>query len=128
MSTFSLSLMEFQSHGLLFLRACIGFIFLYHSTPKLQGKMGLFMKFIGVCELIGGLAVIVGWLTQLAAMGLGIIMLGAIWKKKHEWHVPFASQEKTGWEFDLMILGGCVALIVTGAGEMAIEAVCPWLS
>ena len=44
-----------------------------------------FMRFIGVCEILGGLGLIVPiatriapWLTRLAASGLVIIMLGAV--------------------------------------------------
>ena len=46
---------------------------------------GLFLKFIGVCEVLGGLGLILPgvfrrqqYLTPLAAMGLVIIMLGAV--------------------------------------------------
>ena len=46
---------------------------------------GLFIKFIGVCEILGGLGLILPgllrikqWLTPLAAIGLLIIMIGAI--------------------------------------------------
>jgi uncharacterized membrane protein YphA (DoxX/SURF4 family) len=46
---------------------------------------GLFLRFIGVCEALGGLGLVIPmllrikpWLTPIAAMGLGIIILGAI--------------------------------------------------
>jgi uncharacterized membrane protein YphA (DoxX/SURF4 family) len=46
---------------------------------------GLFLRFIGVCEVLGGLGLVIPmllrikpWLTPIAAMGLGIIILGAI--------------------------------------------------
>ena len=45
---------------------------------------GLFLRFIGVCEVLGGIGVILPWLTgirpgltPLAAAGLVIIMIGA---------------------------------------------------
>lgn len=45
---------------------------------------GLFMRFIGVCEVLGGLGLVLPWLTQIlpgltpiAAAGLVIIMIGA---------------------------------------------------
>jgi uncharacterized membrane protein YphA (DoxX/SURF4 family) len=47
---------------------------------------GLFLRFIGVCELLGGLGLILPsllrirpGLTPLAAVGLVIIMIGATW-------------------------------------------------
>ena len=46
---------------------------------------GLFLHFIGVCEILGGLGLVLPmllrvkrWLTPIAAIGLAIIMLGAI--------------------------------------------------
>lgn len=46
---------------------------------------GLFLHFIGVCEVLGGLGLILPmllrikpWLTPLAAVGLAIIIIGAI--------------------------------------------------
>ena len=46
---------------------------------------GLFLRFIGVCEVLGGLGLVLPgllriktWLTPIAAAGLAIIMLGAI--------------------------------------------------
>lgn len=46
---------------------------------------GLFLRFIGVCEVLGGLGLILPmllrikpWLTPIAAIGLAIIILGAI--------------------------------------------------
>ena len=46
---------------------------------------GLFLRFIGVCEVLGGLGLILPmllrikpWLTPIAAIGLTIIILGAI--------------------------------------------------
>src|SRR3989338_5166703 len=95
------SLHAYDDWALLVLRLVIGGIFLYHGTRKLNGAMGGFMQFIGTCETLGALSCISGFLTQLAALGLGIIMCGAIYKKKMEWHIPFSAHDKTGWEFDL---------------------------
>ena len=46
---------------------------------------GLFLHFIGVCEVLGGLGLVLPmllrtkpWLTPIAAVGLAIIILGAI--------------------------------------------------
>ena len=121
MMSFLSSLHSVSDWGLLVLRLAVGVIFLYHGPRKLNGAMGGFMLFIGICETCGALAVIAGFLTQLAALGLSIVMLGAIYKKINEWHVPFSALDKTGWELDLMILSGCIALILLGAGNMAVD-------
>jgi uncharacterized membrane protein YphA (DoxX/SURF4 family) len=57
------------------------------SIESMQGPMpmpGVFLRFIGVCEALGGLGLllpgllgIATWLTPLAAVGLVIIMIGA---------------------------------------------------
>lgn len=46
---------------------------------------GLFLHFIGVCEILGGLGLVLPmllrvkpWLTPIAAIGLAIIILGAV--------------------------------------------------
>jgi len=83
--------------------------------------MGQFMIFIGIAETVGAAAVLVGLLTKWAALGLGIIMAGAIYKKIDEWHVPFTTMENTGWEFDLIILATCIALMTFGAGTYSVD-------
>ncbi len=121
MFSFLYGLHMYADFGLLILRLAVGVIFLYHCRSKLSGAQGSFMRFIGYCELLGGIAMILGFLTQLAGLGLGIIMLGAIYKKINEWNIPFASKTTTGWEFDMMILSGCIALMTLGGGLFALD-------
>jgi uncharacterized membrane protein YphA (DoxX/SURF4 family) len=83
--------------------------------------MGSFMTFIGWVETICGIGVLIGLWTSLAALGLGIVMAGAIYKKTQEWHVPFTAMDKTGWELDLMILAGCVVLLMMGSGPWSVD-------
>lgn len=116
------SLYEYADLGFVLLRLTIATIFLVHGPKKLSGNMGPFMTFIGAAETVGALAVLVGFLTQLAALGLGIIMAGAISKKIFEWHIPFTAKDKTGWEFDLMILAGCIVLMTLGSGLFGLDA------
>ncbi len=113
------SLHMYGDWGLAALRLSIAAIFLYHCRSKLGNAS--FMGFIGIAELLGGLGELLGFLTQLASLGLGIIMLGAWWKKMNEWHVPFAAHDKTGWELDMMILAGCIALFFLGGGAFALD-------
>jgi uncharacterized membrane protein YphA (DoxX/SURF4 family) len=56
------------------------------TGPVPMPVSGLFLRFIGVCELLGGLGLILPsllrirpGLTPLAAVGLVIIMIGATW-------------------------------------------------
>lgn len=117
-----LTLFSYGDIGILALRLAIAVIFLVHGIKKLPGKTGGFLTFIGVAETLGGAALLVGALTQLAALGIAIIMVGAIYKKITEWHVPFTTMDKTGWEFDLILLAGCIALMTLGSGAYGVDA------
>ncbi len=116
-------LFEHADAGILVLRLAIAAIFLVHGVKKLDGKMGGFMTFIGVAETLGGVALLAGVLTQLAALGLAIIMIGATYKKIVEWKVPFTAMDKMGWEFDLSLFGACVALMTLGSGAYGLDVI-----
>jgi putative oxidoreductase len=114
--------------ALLILRLVIGAIFIYHGMLKWSmedpNTMFTILKF---AEPLGGLALILGVLPQLAALGLSIIMLGAIYMKATgfgqgtlDFAGTFAPQGGTGWEFDLMILAGCLVILFMGAGRLAL--------
>ena len=115
-------LSSYSNEALLALRLAIGIIFLVHG-PKKLGNIASFMGCIGIAETLGALAMIFGFLTAWAALGLGIIMLGAMYKKIAEWKVPFTAMDKTGWEFDFMILAGCIALMILGAGTLSVDSI-----
>ena len=117
-----LTLFSYGDAGILVLRLAIAAIFLVHGIKKLPGQMGGFLTFIGIAETLGGAALLVGLLTQLAALGIAIIMIGAIYKKIFEWHTPFTAMNKSGWELDLVLLAGCIALMTLGSGAYGVDA------
>jgi putative oxidoreductase len=84
------------------------------------------MTFIGICELLGGLAVLFGALTDYAAIGLALLMLGATFKKITEWKVPFTAMDKTGWEFDMVLLAMALCLLFVGPGHYSVDAMLGW--
>jgi putative oxidoreductase len=51
-----------------------------------------FTIFLGAAECAGGVGVITGVLAQLAAVGVILIMLGAIQKKVFVWHTGLLGQ------------------------------------
>ena len=76
------------------IQSLLAFLFLFAGGMKLilpieemtqqMAMPGLFLRFIGVCEVLGGLGLVLPWLigirpglTPLAAVGLLIIMIGA---------------------------------------------------
>jgi putative oxidoreductase len=129
---FLINLYQFSDLGLLALRIAVGVIFLVHgvqkwamwkmrSSEQMPANMLVMMKFLSVVEPLGGLAVLIGFLTQLAALGLGIIMIGAIVVKRKVMKVSFTAMDKTGWEFDLIILAATIALFVFGGGVVSLD-------
>ena len=110
-------------YGLLILRLSLGIIFLYHGLPKLRGKMGSFMAIIGILETLAAIGMVIGLYAEIAGIVLAVIMLGAIYKKITQWKIPFSSQNTTGWEFDLLLLGAAIALAFLGAGSFSIDAI-----
>lgn len=132
----SLGMMSLTDYSLLFLRLVIAAIFYVHShgkngfwkmkpSPEMSAGRINFMRFISVAEMLGALALVLGFLTQFAAIGLGIIMCGAIYMKAKVWKTGFKADGATGWEFDLMILAGCVALLALGGGAISLDRI--WL-
>jgi len=76
----------------------------------------------GMVEVAAGVLLAVGIITQIVAIPLAIIMIGAIVLKIIRFKTGFFSQATTGWEFDLLILAGLVLLFLAGPGELAIQS------
>ena len=123
--------------GLLALRITLGLVFLYHSMGKLRmpGMMakGMGMSIgmivmLGIVEFLSSLAIIFGFLTQIAAIILGLIMIGAIFMKIGKWRMPFGVSEKPGWALDLVFFGAAIALLFLGAGGISLDALFGWIA
>lgn len=123
---------QFGDIALFILRVGVAAVFMVHGMWKIEnGKQmatnmempgsGWFFSALGVAEFFGSLALLSGFLTQIAAAGLAIIMLGAIYLKAFKWNVKFTAHDKTGWEFDLVTLASCVAIFILGAGKIALD-------
>jgi putative oxidoreductase len=74
-----------------------------------------FTIFLGLVEILGSLGLAFGVLTQLAAIGLILIMLGAIQKKIFAWHIAFWAPN--GWNYELMLVIMSLVILVTGGGR-----------
>jgi putative oxidoreductase len=115
----------------LVLRLAVGAIFLYHGSQKwglwsatpegMDATMVNLMKFLSIVEPLGGLALVLGFLTRYAALGLAIIMVGAIYMKMAVFGQGFVTESGPGWAYDMMILAGCIALLIEGAGKYSLD-------
>jgi len=124
-----LSLHGYTDWGLLALRLAVASIFFAHGTSKFgawkqpgKGMNGV-MRLLSICEPLGGIAILLGLLTQPAAIGLSFVMLGAIYLKSQKWNLPFSSDEKNAWEFDALVLASCILLLFAGAGAFSLDRV-----
>jgi putative oxidoreductase len=119
-------LLKLADCGLLLLRIMVGIVFVnsgwnHLKNPEERSKsIGMskgFTIFLGAAELAGGLGVTFGVLTQLAAMGLILLMLGAIQKKIFVEHTGFWGQKTYGWHYDLILVVMNLVIIFTGSGR-----------
>lgn len=78
------------------------------------------VSLLGIFESIGGLSVILGVYAPYGAAVLGLIMIGAIYYKMMKWKVPFFAMDKTGWEFDLVLLAASLAVFLGNVGAYAL--------
>ncbi len=116
----------------LVLRFVLGITFMYHGWPKIKdphtyGEM-LFQGsptaalFLAIAEFFGGLALILGFLTEVMSLISFAIMMGAIYYKVHKWKRAFHTKGQTGWAFDFALAGIAVALMLIGGGMLSIDA------
>lgn len=119
-------LYRFTDLGLLLLRLMIGIVFLtsgwsHVKDPTKRGQsIGMskgFTLFLGLAEIAGSLGIVFGVLQQLAAIGLILIMLGAIQKKIFVWHTGFWGEKGSGWHYDLKFLVMCLVVLFTNGGR-----------
>jgi putative oxidoreductase len=123
-------LAQFTDIALLLLRLMVGIVFLTSGYKHLKapatrskdiGMSKSFTIFLGAAELAGGLGLISGVLAQLAAIGLILVMLGAIQKKIFTWHTGFWGQSGTnGWSYETMLVVMNLVIVTTGDGNLTL--------
>ena len=112
--------------GLLLLRLMVAIVFISsgwsHVSKSEERSKSIGVSkggtiFLGAAELAGGLGLTFGVLTQLAAIGLILVMLGAIYKKIFEWKTGFWGKENSGWHYDLTFVVMNLVILFTGGGR-----------
>jgi putative oxidoreductase len=92
------------------------------------GLPGFIAFMVIVIEFLGAVALIVGFGGRLAAIGVGIVMVGAIYTT----HLPFGffmnwsgAQPGEGFEYHILALGLAAGVTIAGSGAYSIDR---WLA
>src|ERR1700676_5534390 len=125
------------------LRLVLGLVFFAHGAQKMlgwfggygfSGTMGFFtgsmhipapFAFLAIAaEFFGGLGLILGFLTRIAAFGIAVNMLVAI-ATVHSGFGFFmnwsGTQKGEGFEYHLLVLAMTVFLMIRGAGAFSVD-------
>lgn len=124
------SLQEWSDLAPLVLRLALAATFIVHGTNKIPmwkiepsvempKNMLNMMKFLSVAETLGGIALLLGFLTQIAALGLILVMLGALYYKIFLWKRKFSPDG--GFEIDILIIASLIPLFMLGAGAYSVD-------
>ena len=71
---------------------------------------------VGLTELVGGAALLVGLLTRLVTVPLAVVLVVAI--VGYKWEQGFLG----GWDWPFSVLGIVIALALLGAGPLSLDA------
>lgn len=127
----------------LVIRVLLGVVFFPHGMQKLigwfggygfTGSMGFFtdtlhipalFAFLAImAEGLGSLGLITGLLTRVAAFGIGVNMVVAVYMLHWQngffmnW---FGNQKGEGFEYHLLVIAMAVALIIKGGGALSVD-------
>ncbi len=134
-----------DDHMLTFVRAVLGIVFLAHGAQKVLGWFGgpgfdatmkAFTQHMGIpalfavlailAEFLGGIGLLIGLLTRVAAFGIAVNMAVAILLV----HAPngffmnwAGNQRGEGFEYHLLALSMAALLVVRGAGAWSVDRV-----
>jgi len=125
------------------LRLVLGVVFFAHGTQKMLGWFGGYgfsgtmgfltgmlhipapLAFLAIAaEFFGGIGLLLGFLTRIAAFGIGVNMLVAIARVHHSFGFFmnwFGNQKGEGFEFHLLVLAIVAFLMIKGAGAFSVD-------
>lgn len=122
-------LSQYIDYGLLLTRIVVALVFGVSGWSDLKDPAGRaksigmskgFTIFLGFAEVAGSLGLAFGVLTQLAALGLIVVSLGAIQKKIFVWKTGFWGGQSYGWHYDVVFLVMNLMILLTNGGNLVL--------
>ena len=118
---------RYYEWSMVVLRVALGVIFLCHGLQKVTGFAGtvkffssvgmpiMFVYVVTFIEVIGGVCLILGLFTRLAATAISLLMLGSIPTVLH-----MGKGFISGYDFNISLLAIAVALILSGSNTLSL--------
>jgi putative oxidoreductase len=128
-----------NDHLPLILRITLGLVMFPHGAQKVFGWFGgygfsatmhnmkypAFLVFLAImAEFLGALGLLSGFLTRIAAFGVLCNMLVAVFDVhgKNGFFMNWAGKQPgEGYEYHLLVIGICVALMIYGGGKASVD-------
>src|SRR5688572_6291800 len=129
--------------GTAILRIVLGIVFFAHGAQKLLGWYGgrgfdatiavfqadyqipMALALVAIAaEFFGGIGLIVGLLSRIAAFGIGVTMIVAIAVKTYPYGFFMnwsGRQEGEGYEFQLLAIAMCILVVLRGSGAFSLD-------
>jgi uncharacterized membrane protein YphA (DoxX/SURF4 family) len=120
----------------LVIRLGLAAIFIFHGYIKLGMGEGsnwtdLFddttQTAVAWGEVVAGFALLIGFLSRLASIGIIVIMTGAIWHVTYKEFVDMGLKKtgldfhKVGFEYNIAIIVMCLAIVFLGSGWASLD-------
>jgi putative oxidoreductase len=134
-----------NDHTIALVRLVLGIVFFMHGAQEtlawfggygFHSTMNYFTAHMGIpavfaflaisAEFLGGIGLIVGFLSRIAAFGIAVDMLVAVILVHARngifmnWH---GTQKGEGYEYHLFTIALCVLIMVKGAGALSVDRV-----
>ena len=125
-------------YGLAILRIVLGIAFVVHGWSKLSGGVGNIAVFFGsigipaagviawvvtIVELVGGILLVVGFLSQIAGILIALDMLGVILFAYLLRGAPFIENGAITWEKEAVFAAAAICLALAGPGAWSVDDV-----
>ena len=126
-------------YGLAILRVVLGIAMAVHGWSKLSGGVdnvsgffggmlgipapGLMAWVVTIVELVGGILLVVGFLTQIAGILIALDMLGAILFAFLLRGAPFIENGQITWEKEAVFAAAALCIVLAGPGAWSVDDV-----